>query len=161
MNLQPGDILLWRVGPGASLIPRLIGWGERKLRQPGDYAHQYYHVGLVAANPDWFYESTWPRIAYSPVPLPLPPYIEAYRLKVPPTKAQLQKIYAHAESEVGKPYPWWAIATFGFVQFGDFPYCSEYVWRSFTAGGILLCPWDALESPDDIAAADTLEQVMP
>lgn len=159
MNLRPGDILLWRIGPGASWIDRLIGWGERKLGQTNSKVVNYYHVGFVGPGVFKFYQSKPPCICNSDVPIPLPDNIEIYRLKEPLTDDQLQLIFTYSNSQLGKWYNFLGVLTGGFVQVGSFAYCSQFTWQAYTHAGVVLCPWESLESPDDIAASTLLTRV--
>lgn len=157
-SLLPGDILMWRIAQGASLVPRLIGWAESKLGQ-GSKSRQYYHVGFVGPDNGHFYQSRPPKICNTPIPRPLPDYVEVYRLKQPPNAVELSRIFSYAESQVGKWYNFIGVLTWGYLQVGDLPYCSQFTWQAYTHGNILLCPWDKLESPDDIASSELLERI--
>ena len=157
--IQPGDLLLWRVGPGASWIDRLIGWGERRLGQPSPNGNSYYHVGFVGPGCLKFYQSKPPCICNTTVPDPLPANIEVYRLKVPLTDDQLHRVYNYANSQLGKWYNFLGVLTGGFIQVGDFSFCSQFAWQAYTYAGIVLCPWETLRSPDDIAASPLIAKV--
>lgn len=159
-ELRPGDILLWRVVPGATWFERLIGWGEKFLHQIGSTNVNYYHVGFVGPGVFKYYESRVPVICNSDIPNPLPENIEVYRLKTPLTGDQLAKIYSYANSQLGKWYNLLGVLTGGFIQIGSFAFCSQYTWQAFTYAGIVLCPWESLESPDDIAASSMLERIL-
>jgi|SRR6185437_10812215 len=156
--LQPGDILMFRIGPGASWYQRLIGWGQRILKEQGG-PNAYFHVGFVGPGIFKFYQSKPPAICNSDVPSPLPDYIEVYRLKNPLSDEQLKKIFTYANSQVGKWYNLLGVLTVGIIQIGSFAYCSQFTWQAYTYAGIVLCPWECLESPDDIAASPLLERV--
>lgn len=157
--IQPGDILLFRVGPGAPWIARIIGWGQRMIGEQGSSGNAYYHVGFVGPGVFKYYESKPPRICNSDLPPLLPPYMEVYRLKNPLTTEQLQKIFAYANSQIGKWYNLIGVLTFGYIQIGNFAFCSQFTWQAFTYAGVVLCPWESLESPDDIAASDLLSRI--
>ena len=159
MILKPADILLWRVAPGAAWLPRLIGWAQDKLLHHPENAPDYYHVGMIAQDGISYYESIPPRVTKTDIDWPLPDYVEVYRLIIPPTQDQLKKMFSYAESLQGKLYNVIGIISFGHIQIGDFPYCSQYVWRICTQADILLCPWDELEGPDEIAASLKLMKV--
>lgn len=159
MILKAGDILIWRIDPGASWVDRLIGWGERVLRKTSTSQVSYFHVGFVGPGVFKFYQSKPPVICNSDIPTPLPLYIEVYRLKTPLEEDQLGKIYSYANSQLGKWYNFLGVLTGGFIQVGSFSFCSQFTWQAYTYAGIVLCPWESLESPDDIAASDLLLRV--
>jgi hypothetical protein len=159
IKVKPGDILMFKIAPGASWIDRLIGWGERRLGQTNSDKVNYYHVGFVGPGVFKFYQSKSPCICNSDMPVPLPDHIEVYRLKVELTDDQLKSIFTYANSQLGKWYNFLGVLTGGFIQIGNFSYCSQFTWQSFTYAGIVLCPWESLESPDDIAASSLLERV--
>lgn len=150
---------MWRIGPGASWIDRLIGWGERVLHQAGSRQVNYYHVGFVGPGVFKLYQSKPPVICNSDVPNPLPAYIEVYRFKEPISDDQMRRVFTYANSQLGKWYNFLGILTGGFIQVGSFSFCSQFTWQCFTYAGVVLCPWDELESPDDIAASPLLFKV--
>lgn len=159
IQLLPGDILLWRIASGASWVDRTIGWGERVLNQAGSKEVNYYHVGFVGPGVLKFYQSKPPCICNSDMPEALPPYMEVYRLRTPLRDDQLHKIFTYANSQLGKWYNFLGVLTGGFVQVGSFSFCSQFTWQAYTYAGIVLCPWETLESPDDIAASPLLRLV--
>lgn len=156
MTLQPGDVLLWRIGPGAPWFDRLIGWGERRLGQGIKGKADYYHCGFVSRAPNLFYQAKPPRICLSPVPAPFPPYLEAYRLILPPTPERLKAVFDYADSRLGRPYDWMGVLTGGFVEIGNLEFCSKLLNNSFSYAGLVLRPDEELISPDDIAASPLL-----
>jgi hypothetical protein len=160
MNLLPGDILLWRVTKEAPWFGRLIGWGERLTKQANSKKRSYYHVGFCGAHPGYFYESRPPRICISVTPDPLPPYIEAYRVKGGLTNEQLERIFAYAKSRLGAWYNFLGILTLGYLNVAGDQFCSQFTNDAFTFGGIVLAPQDMLESPDDLAASSILERIV-
>ena len=155
IQLKPGDILCWKAGPGARILDRLIAWGQRLLHQKG----QYYHVGFVGPGVLKFYQSKPPVICNVDVPIPFPDNIEVYRLKVQLTDDQLKAIFTYANSQIGKWYNFLGVISFGIIQVGSFAFCSQFTWQTYTYAGIVLCPWETLESPDDIAASLLLERI--
>jgi hypothetical protein len=157
--LQPLDILMWRIDPGASWIDRLIGWGERKTKQSNSEKVNYYHTGLVAQDSSQFYQAKPPRVCVSPVPNPLPSYMEVYRLRKPASYEQFKEIYRYADSRLGNWYDFLGVLTAGFVQVGGLEFCSKYLNNSFDNGGIVIVPAHLLISPDDIVASPKLVRV--
>ena len=93
------------------------------------------------------------------MPDPLPEHIEVYRLKQELTQDQLTKIFTYANSQIGKWYNFLGVLTGGFIQIGPIAFCSQFTWQAFTYAGIVLCPWEELESPDDIAASPLLNRI--
>lgn len=81
-------------------------------------------------------------------------------MKVALTDDQLKKIFTYANSQVGKWYNLLGVLTGGYIQIGSFAFCSQFTWQSYTYAGIVLCPWETLESPDDIASSDLLTRVV-
>lgn len=156
--LQPGDILLWRIDQGAPLVDRLIGWGERGLGQSRGKA-DYYHVGFVSHNPRFFYQSKPLRICRSPVPQPLPEYLQVLRLISTPSEKQLEAIFNYADSRLGKIYDFIGVLTGGFLEIGGLEFCSKFTNNAFSYAGIVLSPSEELISPDDIAASLLLASV--
>lgn len=155
--IQPADILLYRIGPNASWIEKAIGWGQRVIGQaPGTVAYDHAaiatsHVGLI--------ESYWPKVRkrlYNSTD----PTLEAWRVKGI-TVARQNQVLTYAAQHVGEWYNLTGILTLGLVQLGHSAVCSQFVWEAFTAAGILLCPYETLESPDDIAASSLIMRVFP
>jgi hypothetical protein len=161
LQLRPTDILMWRIVPGASWVDRFIGWGERVLNQVGSKQVNYYHVGFVGPGVFHFYQSKPPKICNSDIPQDLPSNIEVYRLKVPMTDNQVKAVMTYANSQIGKWYNFLGVLTGGYIQVGSFSFCSQFTWQAFTYAGVVLCPWETLESPDDIANSDLLLRVSP
>jgi uncharacterized protein YycO len=157
--LQPGDILAFKVGPEAPLLDRLIGWGERMLKQSNSDKKNYYHIAFVSHDPTHMYSAEPPRIGLLPIPSPIPNYIEVYRLINPPTADQLKQVFTYADSQLGNLYNFLGVLTGGYVQVGKFQFCSQFTWIAYNQGGIDLCPYEFLESPDDIANSKVLVQV--
>jgi hypothetical protein len=157
--LQPGDILLWRIDPGAPWIDRLIGWGERRLGQSSGKPADYYHVGFVSAASGSFYQAKPPRVCLSAVPSPFPAYLEAYRLRVAPAPDALRKVFGYADSRLGKLYDFLGVLTGGFLEAGGLEFCSKFTNDAFSYAGIVLAPSEELISPDDIAASPLLARV--
>lgn len=154
--LQPGDVLMFRVDDGAPLIDRLIAWGERMLKQSNADKKNYYHVGFVSADPRKYYESKPPRICLTDVPQPLPDYVEVYRPLTPLTPDQLKKIFTYANSKIGTLYNFLGVLTAGYVQIGQFMFCSQFTWVSYSQASFYFCPYEFLESPDDIPVCPPL-----
>jgi hypothetical protein len=161
VNVQAGDILLFRVGHESGVLDKLIGWGQKVARQaPSKEA--YCHATMVGPDATHMYESRWPRFHNIPINLPeLAKYTtpEAYRIKGI-TPDQILGMMKSAESHIGEWYPWLDILSFGKLQIGGACYCSESVWRDALNGaGIRLCDFDKMESPDDLAASPMLIRV--
>ncbi len=156
MNLLPGDILLWRIDKGAPLIDRLIGWGERRLKQDHSDVVNYYHVSFVSMNTAKMYSAQPPKIDLYWIPDPLPAYVEIYRVRQGLSDKQRTTIFRYAQMRCGKPYDFLGVLTGGFVEVGGLEFCSKYTNDSYSYGNITLCPSQELISPDDIAASPQL-----
>jgi hypothetical protein len=148
--LQPADILLFRVDPGAPLWDRAVGWGERFLKQTTPQDSQYYHVAFVSIDTTQMYSSQPPKIDLYPIPQPLPSYIQVYRSKVALTPDQLKAIFTYAESRRGRIYPFLGVLTAGWLS-GNLEFCSQFAEDSFAEGDVLLSPKIRFTTPDDIA----------
>ena len=160
MTLQPGDILAWRIGPGASWIDRLIGWGERKTGQPNSDKVNYYHVAIVGPDASHYYESAPPGgVQNTIVPATLPECIEVYRFKEPLTPDELHKMWTYANAQLGKGYNYIGVLTAGYVQIAGKPFCSELVWDICISATRKLCDWMMCISPDDDVACPDLTLV--
>ena len=159
MNLQPGDILLWRVDPGAPLLDRLIGWAERRLGDQRSAA--YYHVGFVSNATSLFYEAKPPRVCLAPIPNPLPPYVEVYRLRGSIDPTALRRVLDYADTRIGRLYDFLGVLTAGFIEVGGLEFCSQYTEDSFAAYPVELCPDVKFTTPDDVANSAMLVRVQP
>lgn len=156
MILEPGDILLWRIYPGASLLDRFVGWGENKiLKQAPISKYQYYHVAFVAANPKNYYSAQPPKIDKFLVPDPLPDNVEVYRWVEPLSSDGLNKVFQYAESRRGSWYPFLGVLTAGWLS-GNLEFCSQYTEDSFAHYPRLLSPNIRFTTPDDIASSSEL-----
>lgn len=150
---------MFRVDKGAPLMSRLIAWGERMLKQSDSDKRNYYHVGFVSADPRKFYQSKPPCICLSDVPQPLPDYIEVYRPITPLTPDQLKTIFAFADSKLGTLYNFLGVLTGGYVQIGQFMFCSQFTWIAYSKAGFYFCTYEFLESPDDIPTCPPLAYI--
>jgi len=157
MTLLPGDLLLWRVDPSASVIDRLVGWGESLLKQRSPNG-QYYHVSFVSEDVTQMWSSQPPKIDLYPIPDPLPDHVEVDRLIAPITPAQLSAIFAYAQSRRGRWYPFLGVLTAGWLS-GNLEFCSQFTEDSYAAGQIVLSPDIRFTSPDDIANSLLIQQV--
>jgi uncharacterized protein YycO len=150
---QAGDILLFLVTPQSGWLGKLIGWGQKIIGQaPTQVA--YEHAALVSG-PGWIIEAYWPKVrkrAFDPSQYS---NVEVWRYQNL-TPLQLNNILAYANTHIGEWYNVSALLTFGMVQFGHTVVCSQFVWQAFTAAWISLCPYETLESPDDLAASPLL-----
>ena len=145
--------------PDAPLLDRLIGWGERRLGEVGSDTANYYHVSMVGVDPLHYYESKPGGVCNTPMPNPLPPYIEVRRFINPLTDIQLKSMWAYANSQLGVGYNYIGVITGGLVEVLGKPFCSELVWRMGTYAGVVVCPWKTCLSPDDIAASPLLAPI--
>lgn len=150
---------MFRVDPGAPLLDRLIGWGERMLKQSDSTKRNYYHVAFVSADPTKMYSAQPPTIRLIDIPTPLPSYIEIYRPITALTPEQLQNIFAFADSKLGTLYNFLGVLTGGYIQIGQFMFCSQFTWIAYSQAGFYFCPYEFLESPDDIPTCPPLERV--
>lgn len=158
MILQPGDILLWRVDPGAPLLDRLIGWGESKLKQRGPSGNQYYHVAFVSRNPKLMYSAQPPRLDLYPVPDPLPPYVEVYRLKDVDFD-KLTDVFLEADKSRGEPYDFLGVFTMGYLEIGRLKFCSRWTFLCFLEYPVTLTPDIEYPTPDDVAGSLSLVKI--
>jgi hypothetical protein len=159
MTLLPGDILMFRVDPGAPLLDRLIGWGESKLKQRTPQGYQYYHVAFVSADVTRMYSAQPPTINLYPIENPLPSYIEVYRVRGGLSPVQLKDIFNYADSRKGKCYDFIGVGTFGFLEIGGLEFCSQFTEDSFANGQVVLSPDIRFTTPDDVADSPFLVKV--
>jgi hypothetical protein len=152
--LQPGDLLLWKVGPGANLLDRLIGWGESKIGQVFDHGRQYYHVATVSADITLMYSAQPPKIDLYPIPTPLPPYIEIRRLKAGVTPEGLYRVFDYLESRRGRWYDFLGVLTFGMIEVGGLEFCSQLTEDGWMKYPVEISPDSRWTTPDDIAFSD-------
>lgn len=161
MNVEPGDILLFRVGDDSTLLDRLIGWGQKVIGQAPS-ANAYCHATMVGPDVLHMYESRWPRfhnILIDWSEIGKRNAVEVYRIKAI-TPDRVIGMIKSAQSHLGEPYPLLDIVTLGYLQLGGACYCSESVWRDAENGaGVILCPFDKMEGPDDLAASPFLMRV--
>lgn len=157
--IKPGDILLWRVGPGSSWVDRLIGYGEHLSGQVNSSTINYYHVAMVGVDVLHLYDSRPGGVDNRPIPVPLSDNIEVYRMKEPLTADELKAMWSYGNSQKGVGYNWIGVLTAGLVEVLGKPFCSELVWRMATYAGRVICPWKTCLSPDDIAASSLLTRV--
>ena len=156
--LLPADILAWRVDPKASVIDRLIGWGEYNLQEKTPQGYQYYHVAFVAPNTKQMYSAQPPSLNLYPIEDPLPDHIEVYRMIKTPSTEQLSSIFRYAEGRRGTWYDFLGVMTAGFIEIGGLEFCSQYTEDSFANGQIVLASDIRFTTPDDIAGSPYLER---
>jgi len=154
--LQPGDLILFRVGPTSTWLDRMIGRAQKWIGEDPPSVKEFCHVGIVGPGGNTIIEARWPKVKIGPLDLPdllTRNPIDFYRVKdIPPE--QVSAVLAYAVTQLGQWYDFAAIATFGFIQLGHAAVCSQYVWEWFLNGaGIELCKWSPLISPDDIAGS--------
>lgn len=160
MNLQPGDLLLFRVSVSSNWLDRLIGWGQKVIHQaPTKVA--YCHVAIVGPDAESIYEAVWPKvhnITFDLTKIQKNLIVEAYRVR-DVTPEQVAKVMAYCQSQIGQWYSVTSIVTFGIIDIGHRPYCSLLAWRAWLAADIILGPDESMVSPDDIAASTKLVRV--
>lgn len=158
-NLRSGDVLLFRVVESSNWLDRLIGWGQKIIHQAPSNA-TYCHAALIGSDASHIFEARWPKIHNVQMDwakMSKRNKIEVYRVNLTPE--QVTKIMDYARLCLGRWYDFLAILTFGLLQLGSTAVCSQFVWDCFTAAGVCLCPYESLESPDDLAASTLLEKV--
>lgn len=160
VELKPADILAFRATPESPIWDRAIGWGEHILHRVGSDKRNYYHIAFVSSDTSKMYSAQPPKINLYDIPNPLPSYIEVYRFINPLTTEEKVKLFKYAESKRGTWYNFLGVLTGGFIQIGNVEFCSQYTWISFTYGNRTLCPFEFLESPDDIVNSTLIERVV-
>jgi uncharacterized protein YycO len=156
-TVQPGDIMLFRVGQGSSWLDRAIGKVQKWIKEdPATITQEFCHAAIVGPGGNTIIEARWPRVKIGPLDLPdllTRNPIDFYRVK-DITPLQVDNVVAYAVKEIGQPYDISAIFTFGSVQLGHGLVCSQYVWKWFLNGaGLELCPYSTTISPDDLAGS--------
>lgn len=117
----------------------------------------YSHVA-IARSPDSLYEAYWPRVRERYFDPALTQNVETYRVKTIAAN-QIQKVMDYAQAHLGEWYNLTGLLTLGLVQFGHTVVCSQFVWQAFADAGIVLCAYESLDSPDDLAASSQLVRV--
>jgi uncharacterized protein YycO len=156
MDVKPADIGLFRVTSDSGWFSKLIGWGQKWIGQAPTVVA--YDHAVIFDTPTSITEAFWPRVRrrdFDPIGYE---GLEVYRVKNI-TPDAVSKVLAYATSHLGEWYNLTGILTFGLVQLGHTAVCSQFVWEAFTAAGIVLCPYESLESPDDIGASSLLIRV--
>lgn len=152
MELQPADILLWRIVKDSLWFERFIGWGEYHVLKEGKADYQYYHIAFVAANPKYYYSSQPPSIQKFLAPDQWPDNVEVFRRKEPFDPESLSNVFQYAESRRGRIYPFLGVFTAGWLQ-GNLEFCSQLTEDAFAHYPLLLCPDIRFSTPDDIASS--------
>lgn len=161
MNVQPGDLLLFRVSSSSNWLDKAIGWGQRMIHQAPTDA-EYCHVAIVGPDSDRMYEAVWPKFHNVPIDLGKIQknlIVELYRVK-DATPEQVAKVVNFCESLIGDMYPVISILTFGILTVGHAPYCSQAAWRAWMHADRILCQDERMVSPDDIAASSQLTRIL-
>ena len=160
IQLQPGDILAWRVGPGSSWVDRLIGWGEAKTGNGCANGNEYYHVAIVGPDASHYYESAPAGgVQNNLVPVALPENVEVYRFIQPLTPDDLRHMWVYANAQLGKGYNYVGVLTAGFIQVAGKPFCSELVWDICVSAQRVICNWGMCISPDEIVESNVLSRI--
>ena len=162
MNIESGDLILFRVTQSANWFDRLIAYGQRLIHEAPTSA-DYCHVAIAAENPYEIYEARWPKIHKCPFEIAKVSrglVVEVYRVKGKTTE-QVAKVMDYCRSQLGEWYPVSAILSFGRFQFGKGPYCSQLAWRAWQQADVLLFPYEAMQPPDAIPASDKVDRIMP
>jgi hypothetical protein len=165
---QPGDLLLFRVGPGSPFLGKLIGWGQKVIGQAPTKA-AYDHVALAGRIRGEIVEAYWPRVRVREYDPEGDPNVELYR-DPNATPQQIDSIMTYAYAHKGEWYNLTGLLTFGLVQLGHSVVCSQFAWKcymgsdyttaGYTPAGITLCPPARLITPDDIAGSASLIKVV-
>ena len=159
MNLQPGDLLLWRVCPSAGWIDRLVGWGESKLKQVAADGYQYYHVATVSADVTQMYSAQPPKTDQYPIPDPLPGNVEVWRFKGGAVQPGLGRVFAYMDSQKGLLYPIISVLSFGLLKIGRGNFCSQLAENAWLRYPYILSPDVQFTTPDLIASSDLIERI--
>lgn len=117
----------------------------------------YSHVAIVATA-GTIIESRWPEVRQSSFYPDNRLDVEIFRVQGI-NSDQIGSILDYAYHHIGELYNLTGFLTFGLVQLGHTAVCSQFVWEAFTAAGIVLCPYETLTSPDDIANSPLLIRV--
>ena len=158
MILQPCDVLMFRAGPGAPLLGRLIGWAETALRQPGSGQRNYYHVAFVSDDTRLMWSAQPPVIDRYPIVSPLPDYIEVRRPAPALTPAEVANILAYAQTRRGVWYDFIGCLTAGYVEVGGLEFCSKFLNDAFSHAPRVVVPDATLISPDAVGSAPMLQE---
>lgn len=156
--MTPGDIVLFRILPHSGWFKKLIGWGERRMGDERD-KKAYCHCAIVATATT-IIEATWPRVRQRAFDPRDRLDVEIFRVQgITPQQVGSVLAYAYACVHKGELYNLTGLLTFGLIQILHSAVCSQFVWQAFTGGGIVLCPYETLSTPDDIGNSPLLIRV--
>lgn len=160
MNVQAGDLILFRVSSSSNWLDKMIGWGQKVIHQAPTSA-AYCHVAIVGPTPERMYEAIWPKVrnsAFDVTKVQKNLIIEVYRVK-DATPEQIGVVMAYCKSQIGQWYSVSSILSFGMLSWDHRPYCSLLAWRAWLKAYRELCPDEKMVSPDDIAASPSLVRI--
>ncbi len=160
MNVQAGDLILFRVSSSANWLDKAIGWGQKVIHE-APTKDEYCHVAVAGPTPDRMYEAVWPKFhntPFDPTKINKNLLIEIYRVNNA-TPDEVAKVMKYCDGLIGEWYPVFSIATFGLLTIGHAPYCSQAAWRAWMDAKRVLCDDERMVSPDDIAASTELTRV--
>jgi hypothetical protein len=159
-DLQPGDLLLFKVKPSSSLIDKFIGWGQKFMKMAPTKA-EYCHVALVSFDPEFIMEARWPKTRIYKInweEYHKKYEVQLFRVKNVTTRQRLDAIH-WAEDHLGE---WYDLPSFlfGWIQFKHSEICSTYVTKAEKASKIYFkTEKNGFITPDQVAAQTLIWRV--
>jgi hypothetical protein len=159
-DLQPGDLLLFKVKPASSILSKLIGWGQKVLGHAPTKA-EYCHVALVAFDPTYLMEARWPKTRIWKIDWPTlnESYdIQLFRVKNTTTRQLLDAIH-WAEDHLNEWYDVLELLD-GWIAIKHTYICSTFVCEAWEAAGVdFRTGINDFVTPDEIAASNLIWRV--
>jgi uncharacterized protein YycO len=155
-DLQPGDILLFKVAKHSPWHDKLIALGEKLLHKNFTKSN-YCHAAMIDADTDLMLEAVWP-VTHIIKIKSRNNKIEVFRIRNA-TPEQKLKAVKWTHKNLGL---WYNV---GQLLFGLFPrkhevICSTYVAKAWKSSGIILGDInEKVFSPDEIAADPQLQHL--
>lgn len=150
-NLQPGDILLFRITPRSSWCEKFIAWAQNVIYKVPQKA-KFCHISLVDYDTNFMLEAVWPKTRISKIDFSniQPEKIEVYRVRKI-TDEQIKKTLDWAHDHLGE---WYDIPLFitGWIDAKHAEVCSTFVSHAFRNAGLDIpysCEDKKLILPDD------------
>jgi permuted papain-like amidase YaeF/Yiix C92 family enzyme len=128
MNLQPGDLILYRTTKNSPIHDKLISIGEGLLRRKFTPSN-YCHVSMASNDTNLILEAVWPKTHVTKFDWNQPNELEIYRVKNA-TSEQIQTAINWAENHLDE---WYDIPELfgGWISFKHEQICSTYISKSW------------------------------
>lgn len=156
MNIQPGDLLFYKVTPRSGWMSKLIAVVQM-VRGEGSSGTSYSHVALSDFNSNYQLESTPPKTRRGLVDW-ANPSIEVWRIKNV-SAAQVSNALGWAYTHLNKPYDFSQILL-GWITWSNGYTCAEFVKSAYDSTGVSLSPTAGrFVGPNELMNLDLLEKI--